>query len=407
MKNSKYAKSQKLLKEAESSEAWATYRFKNYSQYEDIYPFYATHGKGPYIWDVDGNKYIDYLMGYGSVLLGHANNTVNQAVIEEVSKSPNLSPLWRPLQITLTKQIISMIPGAEMAYLMKTGSDATSGAIRLARLYTRRNKVVRWGYHGWHDWATAVPGGIPKHIKDDISEFEYNDISSVEKIFEENKNDIACVIMMPFEIEKPKDNFLQKVRDLAHQNKSLFILDEMRSGFRIAKGGAQEYFNIEADLSTFSKAIANGYAISAIVGKKKYLSGLRDTQLAATFYGNSVEMAAAVTTLEIVNNSDVIERIHKLGDYFRKETEKLIKKYSIPAKFLGYPPFPFLEFTFEDQKELENVKKTFYGEVVNLGVFVHPNHHWYISGSHTKEDIDRTVSVFEKGFKLIFSKKET
>lgn len=179
----------------------------------------------------------------------------------------------------------------------------------------------------------------------------------------------------------------------------------MRSGFRIARGGAQEYFNIEADLSTFSKAIANGYAISAIVGKKKYLSGLRDTQLAATFYGNSVEMAAAKATLEIVNNSDVIERIHKLGDYFRKETEKLIKKYSIHAKFLGYPPFPFLQFTIEDQSKLESVKKSFYGEVVNLGVFVHPNHHWYISGSHTKEDIDRTVSVFEKGFKLISSKK--
>lgn len=405
MKKSKYARSQKLLKEAESSEAWANYRFKNYSQYEDIYPFYATHGKGQYVWDVDGNKYIDYLMGYGSVLLGHADNIVNQAVIEEVSKSPNLSPLWRPLQIELTKQIISMIPGTEMAYLMKTGSDATSGAIRLARLYTGKNKVIRWGYHGWHDWATAVPGGIPKHIKDDIFEFEYNDISSVEKIFEENKDDIACVIMMPFEIEKPKDNFLQKVRDLAHKNKSLFILDEMRSGFRIARGGAQEYFNIEADLSTFSKAIANGYAISAIVGKKKYLSGLRDTQLAATFYGNSVEMAAAKATLEIVNNSDVIERIHKLGDYFRKETEKLIKKYSIHAKFLGYPPFPFLQFTIEDQSKLESVKKSFYGEVVNLGVFVHPNHHWYISGSHTKEDIDRTVSVFEKGFKLISSKK--
>jgi len=396
-----FKKSFRLLKVAERNEAWATYRFKNFSQIEGKYPYYATRAKGAYVWDVDGNQYIDYLLGYGSVILGHADKRVDRVVIDEIKRGNNVSPLWKPIQIQLTNLLTSVIPKSEMAYLMRSGSDATSGAVRLARLFTKRDKVIRWGYHGWHDWATTVPGGIPRHIKKDILEFTYNDLESLKAIFEKYPKKVACVIMMPFELEKPKDGFLKKVRRICRRYGALFILDEMRSGFRLSLGGAQEYFDVQADLATFSKAIANGYPISAIVGRADVLAGLKDTVLGATYFGNTPEMAAAIATIKILQTTNALSHIWELGEYLRKETVDLISKFDIPAEFLGYPPFPFVKFTVDDGVLREKLKRTFYCEATRHGVFIHPNHHWYISASHLRKDIERTIEIFRSAFESV------
>lgn len=399
-----FEKTNEYLQKAETSEAFATYRFKNYSQLEGKYPFYADHAKGAYIWDVDGNKYIDYMMGYGSVILGHADTRVTNAVIKELKEGNNISPLWKPIQIELTKILVSIIPGGEMAYLMKSGSDATSGAIRIARAYTQRNKVIRWGYHGWHDWATGVMGGVPEHIKDDIFELKYNDIESVQKIFEKYPDEVACIIMMPFELEPPKEGFLDEVKSIAHKYGALFILDEMRSGFRISLGGAQEFFNIEADLATFSKAMSNGYPISAIVGKREIMQLIQNIQIGSTFIGNTPEIAAAIETINILKTSDALNRIWRNGEYLQEETRKLILDHKVNAEIIGYPPFPFIRFTFDDTELTEKAKTAFYCEAVKHGIFLHPNHHGYISASHTKKDIEKTLDVFDTALKSV---KET
>lgn len=396
-----FEKSEELLTQAEKHDAWAATRVKNYNSIEGAYPIYASYAKGAYIWDVDGNKYIDYTLGYGTIILGHANSKVNQAVASEIQKGTCFSPLWSSLQVDLTNLLTSIIPGAEMAFLMKTGSDATSGAVRLARIYTKRDKVIRWGYNGWHDWATPRPKGVPLSVQANTLHFHYNELDSLEKIFLQYPDQIACVIMMPFELEKPYPNFLQDVKDIAHKYGAIFILDEMRSGFRLKLGGAQEYFNIKADLATYSKAISNGYPISAIVGRADILKGIGETKMTATFFANPPEMAAALATISILKDSNAISYIWKLGDLFLDGIKKLIDKYEIPAHVIGYSPVPFIKFSISEPEKLEQIKAIFYSATAKLGVLLHPNHHWYISASHTVEDIKHTLYVFEEGFKMV------
>lgn len=394
-----FKKSNALLKKAESCEAWAANRRKNYSQIEGEYPFYASRAKGAYVWDVDGNCYIDYMLGYGTIILGHADERVTQAVVDELKRGNNVSPMWKPIQIELAKLLTSVIPEAEQAFLMRSGSDATSGAVRLARVFTKRNKVIRWGYNGWHDWATPLSNGVPDSVKADVLEFKYNDIDSLESIFKRYPNDVACVIMMPFELEKPLPGFLNQVKSIAHKYGALFIFDEMRSGFRMALGGAQEYFNIRADLVTYSKAMSNGYPISAIVGRADVLSGIGQTKMTSTYFGNTAEMTAALTTIKILQETNALEYIWELGKYFQEGIETLISEFNMPIKCPGYPPFPFIQFAVADEALNEKVKRAFFVETARNGVFLHPNHHWYICAAHTKEDIKNTLGVFRFAFK--------
>ncbi|MBS1683198.1 MAG: aminotransferase class III-fold pyridoxal phosphate-dependent enzyme [Bacteroidetes bacterium] len=392
-----------MLRQAESIDAWAWSELNdtnrtNYSAIRGAYPFYAHHAKGAYLWDVDGNQYIDYMLGYGTIVLGHTDERVTSAVCQEIQSGHLVSPLWKPQQIELTKTLTSVIPKAEMAYLMKTGSDAASGAIRLARIKTRRDKVIRWGYNGWHDWATPRPVGVPSGVRKDVFEFTYNDIDSLHKLFKSHPDDIACVFMMPFELEKPKDEFLHEVREIAHKNGALFILDEMRSGFRLALGGAQEFFNIQADLATYSKSMSNGYSISAIVGRADVLKGISQTKMTATYFGSSAEMAAAHATIAILKQSDTIEHIWSVGQLFLNELKNLVHEHKVPAEVVGYPPYPFLQFVEPDAMKREGMKRKFYTIVAQNGVFFHPNHHWYICGAHTEADILRTIDICRKGF---------
>ncbi len=396
-----FKKSQELLQRAESCDAWAANRARNYSQIEDAYPFYASHAKGAYLWDVDDNRYIDYMLGYGTIVLGHADDRVTKSVVKELEKGNNISPLWKPKQVELTKLLTSVIPNAEMAFLMKTGSDATSGALRLARAFTGRDKVARWGYNGWHDWATPCPVGVPASIQADTLKFQYNDAASLRAIFEAYPEQIACVIMMPFELEKPQPGFLEEVKTIAHEYSALFILDEMRSGFRLALGGAQEYFGIQADLATYSKAMSNGHPISAIIGRADLLSGIGRTKMTSTFFGNSAEMAAAITTITILKETDAIAHIWAMGELFEQGIKDLISEYAVPAEFVGYPPYPFIQFTLTNEAENEQVKSAFYAETSRCGALFHPNHHWYISAAHTESNIMGTFEICRKGFEAV------
>jgi len=368
---------------------------------EGAYPFYASHAKGAYFWDVDGNRYIDYLLGYGPVILGHADPRVTEAVMREVERDICISPIWRPSQVELAELLTSVIPGAELAFLMKTGSDATSGAVRLARIYTGRSKVVRWGYNGWHDWATPRLEGVPESVQAETLTFRYNDLSSLRILLETYPDQVACVLMMPFELEAPLPGFLKEVQTLAHDYGALFILDEMRSGFRMALGGAQEYFGVQADMATFSKAMANGYTISAITGRAEILQCLGRTQMTATYYANSLEMVAAIATISVLKESDALRHIWMLGETFQQGLEALISEYNISARVVGYPPCPFLLFTSSNEEEHEAIKETFYSETTRHGVFLHPSRHWFISAAHTGDDIAYTLDICRKGFEMV------
>lgn len=400
----RFARSQQWVRRAEHCDAWAATRDQivaNDRFVDGAYPFYASHGHGAYVWDVDGNRYIDFILGYGPVVLGHADPRVMGAVVEELTTGTCLSPLWRPVQVELAELLVSVLPGAEMVFLMKTGSDATSGALRLARIYTGRSKVVHWGYNGWHDWTCPRLEGIPASVLAETLTFEYNDIASLHAVFEQHPDEIACVIMMPFEVDPPYPGFLAEVRDLAHDHGALFILDEMRSGFRMALGGAQQYFGVQADLATYSKAMANGYPISAIAGRRDVLQCIGRTHMASTFFANAAEMAAAVATVSILRDTDVIERVWAHGRAFQQGLSALVEEYAVPARVVGYPPSPFLEFDVVDDATRELAKTLFFTATTREGVLFHPNHHWFLSAAHTDEDIAATLQACRKGFEEV------
>ena len=382
------------IQRANDVDAWALTReaILENSSANRTFPQYIERAKGPYIWDTTGKQYVDMNMGYGPVVIGHADSRIDNAVFEQMNKGICYSPAWNLKQVELNELLVDTIPSAEMAFLMKTGSDATTAAIRLARIFTGRSKILRWGYHGWHDWAAPRKEGIPSCVTRDVSSFSYNDLSSLEETFANFPEEIACVIMMPYELEKPSQGFLNSVRELAHKNGAIFILDEMRSGFRVSLGGAQEYFGVDPDLSTFSKAMANGYAISALVGKKEIMSEMRKTHMSSTYFGNSPEMAAAIATINIIRNEGVCDSLWEKGRYFSDSFRKILEKLNFPAKIVGYPVSPFLQF--DNSPNYELVKQKLFENMIKCGVFIHPNHQWFLSSAHTVSDLDFVIEAF-------------
>ena len=257
----RFAESDRLFTEALSLVVGGTTQAKSPDNYiPGAYPIYAARGRGAHVWDVDGNEFIDWILAYGTVVLGYCDATVDEAAIREIREGFAF-PLTRPIQNRLAELLVEIIPSAELVHFFKAGSDATTAAVRLARIFTGRDKVVRWGYHGWHDWCCSRAPGIPRHVREDTLTFRYNDLGSLEDVLNSHKGQIACVIMMPLEVELPVPGFLEGVKELAHRHGALFVLDEMRSGFRMALGGAQEYYGVIPDLSTFGKAMSNGYAL--------------------------------------------------------------------------------------------------------------------------------------------------
>jgi len=253
------------------------------------------------VWDVDGNRYVDYVLGYGPVVLGHADPRVREAVVRELANGHCIAPLASPRQVELCELLASVIPGGELVHLFKTGSDATSAALRLARIFTGRRKVIRWGYNGWHDWAVDSPAGVPAETRSLTLMFDHRDPTSLRAVFERHPAEIpACVLIMPFHYDHVPDGHLARLAEITHEHGALFILDEMRSGFRMSLGGAQQFFGIRADVVTLSKAMANGYPISAVVGRVDVLRCSAKTRISSTYFASPAEMAAALTTIEIL-----------------------------------------------------------------------------------------------------------
>ena len=364
------------------------------------YPTFGQRGKGAYIWDVDGNQYIDWALSFGTIVLGHSHPVVNAAAIKEIEEGFAL-PITRSIHTELAELLVEIIPCAGKVLFLKAGSEATSAAVRLARLATGRDKVIRLGYHGWHDWCCPRDAGIPQSVRDLTLTFKYNDLDSLAAVLEANRDQVACVIMWPCEIETPKPGFLEGVRNLAHQHGALFILDEIRTGFHLAMGGAQEYFNIVPDLATFGKALSNGYAISAVAGRDEYMEKVRLSWFSSTYNTNSIDQAAAIATIREMQRNNVIEHLWRIGQKLMDGLDDLAKTTSVEANAVGLPPMPYLEFTYEDSDVLATARHVFYAETIRRGVFFHPNHHWYVSASHGEEELAKTLEVSEMAFHAV------
>jgi glutamate-1-semialdehyde 2,1-aminomutase len=364
------------------------------------YPIFARKGKGAYIWDVDGNKYIDWILSFGTIVLGHSHPTVNAAAIHEIEEGFAL-PLTRPIQTELAELLSEIIPCAEKSLFLKTGSEATSAAVRLARLATGRDKIIRCGYNGWHDWCCKVTPGIPKAVLDLTLIFEYNNLDSLTKLFESNPGQIAGVILWPCEVDPPRPGFLEGVRDIAHQHDALLIFDEIRTGFHLAMGGAQEYWEVVPDLATFGKAMSNGYAISTVVGRDEYMANVRLSHFSSTYNTNSIDEAAAVATIHYMQQNHAIDHLWRIGKDLQDGLDELAQKLGVEAKAIGLPPMPFIEFTYEDPQARETAKQIFFTEAIQQGVFFHPNHHWFVSVAHGDAELAKTLDACEAAFQAV------
>ncbi|HNV62683.1 MAG TPA: aminotransferase class III-fold pyridoxal phosphate-dependent enzyme [Candidatus Cloacimonas acidaminovorans] len=367
------------------------------------YPIFFDHGKGGRVVDVDGNEYIDFLCAYGPIIIGYREDEIDDAVINQIKNKGFCFSLTQEMQNTLVKKMRELIPCCEMAALVKTGSDATTIAIRVARGYTGKTKIARYGYHGWHDWCVEVKGGIPPKLYEDIYEFHYNDLDSLKAILEANKDDMAGIIITPIghpngaEVQMPKPGYLEAVRELANQYHCLLIFDEIRSGFRCSLGGAQKLFGVTPDLSTFGKAMANGYAIAALVGKEEYMQVLADKVfLSSTFFPNSDGIVAAIKTIEILERDRILDVVAAKGRKFGAEVEKVVEESGVPVNFTGAPWMPYITFKKDEAGLYKKLRTEYYTQLIRRNVFMQPYHHGYICYRHTDEDLAYTVEAIRE-----------
>ncbi len=358
-----------------------------------IAPKYLIKGKGSHVWDADGNEYIDFNMGIGPIVLGYCYNKVDEAIIRQLKDGITFS-MMHPLEVDLSEKIRSIVPNAESVRFSKTGCDATAAAVRLARAFTKREKVLCCGYHGWHDWYIGVTDrdmGIPEAVKDLTYTFNYNDIGSLEQSID---SDTACVILEPFVFELEKNNFLKEVQDLCKKNGILLIFDEMWTGFRIAVGGAQEYFGVIPDLACYSKAIANGMPLSVITGREDVMRLLdRDVFFFTTFGGEALSLAAAMATIDEIKNNNVPSHLSSQGEKLREGYNNIAMNLGMAyTKCSGYNCRTIVTFDVSAGNPLE-MKSLVQQEMIKRGVLWGGFHNMCFM--HSDDDIEYTLKAYK------------
>lgn len=364
-----------------------------------VAPKYLNKGKGSHVWDVDGNEYIDYMMGIGPIVLGYCYQPVDDAIKQQLEDGITFS-LMHPLEVEVAEIIRDIVPNTESVRYSKTGCDITSAAIRVARAFTKREKILCCGYHGWHDWYISVTdrnSGIPKAIQDLTYTFNYNDIDSLINSIDE---DTAAVILEPFVFEEERDNFLMKVREVCDKNGSLLIFDEMWTGFRIAPGGAQQFFNVRADLACFSKAIANGMPIGALTGREDVMRLFdKDVFFFTTFGGEALSLAASKATIDIIKDKNVPDYLSKQGEKLKTGYNKIAESLGLDyTKCSGYNCRTIITFDAKAGNPLE-LKSLVQQEMIKRGILWGGFHN--MSFSHSYEDIEYTLKAYSEVLQIL------
>lgn len=375
------------------------------------YPIFLETGKGCHLKDVDGNEYVDFLCGYGPIILGYREEEVDEAVYAQIRDKGFCFTLTQKYQNLLAKKLKELVPCSEMSIFLKTGSDATSAAIRIARAHTNKLKVMRCGYHGWHDWCVEMKGGIPAKFYEDVFEFKYNRLDQLEELMAVHGKDTAAIIMTPFghpnhqKMQEPAPGFLEGVKDLAKKHGAVLIYDEIRTGFRVSLGGAQKYYGVTPDLTVLGKALANGYPISVVTGKKEVMmAAAHKLFISSTFFPNSESFVAALKTIEILERDRVLENIWEKGEKFMKSIQALIDKHQVGAELSGIPPMFYITFESDEAGTYKGKRKDFYTQLIRKGFFFTPFHHGYISYRHTQADLDLTLVAIDESMAFIKSK---
>ena len=401
----KLTNSKKLINDAKNLIPALSQTFSKapYSYVDGVYPTYLTKGKGSKVYDVDGNRYIDYVLSLGPIILGYNYKPVDDAIKKQLKNGISFS-IPHTLELELSKKLKSIIPGTDMVRFSKTGSDAGTGAIRAARAFTGRDNIAYYGGGGvWHDWFTSITSrnqGIPKVLGKMIRKFDYNDIDSLKILFEKWKGEVAAVYMEPMMTTYPKNNFLKKVKSLAHKHGAVLIFDEVVTGFRFSVGGCQELLNVEADIAVFGKGIANGMPLGAITGKRKYMEKFNDIFYSTTYGGETLSLAASLAVISELEQKPVIKHCWDLGDILMTNFNKIASKYDVNISMEGLPIRSIINCLDHNGNSSLEIKSLFFQEMINQGILFGPGY-VLLSYSHSLSDIKKTLKFVDNSMKIV------
>lgn len=374
----------------------------------DLWPSYFSKSLGCEVWDLDGKKFIDCSnMGVGTNSLGYNNSEVDNSV-RNVVQLGNMSTLNCPEEVYLAEKLVEINPWADMVRFARTGGEANAIAIRIARAATGNDKIAICGYHGWHDWYLSAnynngddlsthllpglnPDGVPKHLKNTVFPFNYNDFNCLKKIIEQNK--IGAIKMEVIRNIKPENKFLENVRKLATKKGIVLIFDECTSGFRECFGGIHKKFGVDPDIAIYGKALGNGYAITAVVGRANIMEAAQKTFISSTFWTERIGPTAALKTLEIMEREESWKRITSLGNYMQKKWKAISKKYNVGLQINGLSSISSYSFIHKDALKF----KTFLTqEFLKKGYLATTS--FYASTAHHENIIDNYSEILDEIF---------
>ena len=359
-------------------------------------PFFLTRGDGSRVWDVDGNEYLDFTNSLAAITLGYNDPDVTAAVARQL-KDGVIFSLPHPLEVQVAEKIVEMVPCAEQVRFGKNGSDATSGAVRLARAYPGRERVAVCGYHGWQDWyigSTARNRGVPAAVRSLTHAFEYNRAETLEETLLAHPGEFAAVVLEPMNVAYPAPGFLEGVRELAHRHGALLVFDETITGFRFANGGAQELFGVVPDLATFGKGLAIGYPVSAVAGRRDVMRFMEEIFFSFTFGGETLSLAAALATLAKLQREPVVRTLAERGTGLMARLGPLLESCGA-SRFLqlsGHPSWSFLTFRDTERSTLWELKTLFLQETLARGIITLGTHN--LCYAHSEAAVGRLRAVY-------------
>ncbi len=372
------------------------------------FPYFAEKAKGCHYWDVDGNEYIDFLCGYGPIILGHQHPKVDEAVRKQQAKGSCFNHPSE-LQVKAAKMMVETIPIADWAIFAKNGSDVTTWTVQVAREATQRDGVImcRGGYHGTHAWCTPGHGGLTTSDRVDVHMVTWNDLEDFKAVIKENKGEIAAFITSPYhhpnfaDQEMPAPDYWSSIRRLCDEEGIKIIVDDVRAGFRLNIGGSCEYFGFKPDMICFSKAIANGYPLSAAVGTEEMKLAASKVFFTGSFWASAIELSAMLATIEEMKATNAIEKIFKMGTRLQEGLRALATDNGLKVSVTGPPSIPYMKFA--NEKDFRRMQ-LFSAEATKNGAFIHPHHNWFISAAHEEKDVDEALAICDKAFAVV--KKE-
>lgn len=401
----RYQTSEELLSRALKTIPLGSQTFsKSKTQYPfGVSPYFISRAEGSRVWDADGNEYIDFVSSQCSINLGYSDPDVTAAVRNQLEDGVIFS-LPHQIEMRVAEKLIELVPCAEMVRFGKNGSDATAGAIRIARAFTGRDHVLVCGYHGWQDWyigTTARNLGVPQATRDLSHSFPYNDLPALKALLEQYQGRVAAVIIEPMNVAYPHEGYLEGVKALTHEHGAILVFDETITGFRYSNGGAQEYFGVIPDLATFGKGIANGYPVSAVAGRADIMRLMEEVFFSFTFGGETLSLAAALATMTKLQQEPVVAHLHKQGEKILAGTQALIDKHTAGAflSISGHPTWSFLNIKDAEPYTSWELKTLFMQELFERGILAYGTHN--LSYSHSDADIERLLQAYDEVFAIL------